>query len=199
LTLFREALPADKSHEMEQTAARWRPIGAVLVEGGAISQAQLDAALAEQQQTGKRLGEVLIDSGAITWLALAHAIAEQARDLEEEPSAPSPAEEEPVAVLAAVPVAAPVPVATPAPVVVTEPVPVTAPIPTVAPVPVHVLNGGDAESRLETVETMLKERQRAFLELVSTTESLRRTVGRLKDEVLARDAEIAKLRSQIHA
>jgi hypothetical protein len=197
---LRDALRADNSHEMEQTAARWRPIGAVLVEGGAITQAQLDAALVEQQQTGKRLGEVLIDSGAITWLALAHAIAEQARDLEEaSPAAPVVAHEPPV--LAAV--EAPVVAATEPPTLVVAEPPMTAvderPLAAVPTVPIHNLNGADPESRLETVETMLKERQRAFLELVSTTESLRRTVGRLKDEVTARDAEIAKLRSQIQA
>jgi hypothetical protein len=193
LTLLRDGPAADKRLVIEQTAARWRPIGAVLVEAGAITQAQLDAALAEQQQTGRRLGEILIDSGAITWLALAHAIAEQARDLEESTHEPAP---EP----APAPVAElqPPPAPTPALVLAPEPEPELAPVPVVAPAPVQLADA-DPETRLQTVETMLKERQRAFLELVSTTESLRRTVGRLKDEVALRDAEIAKLRSQIQA
>ena len=126
---------------MTSTAAAWRPIGAVLVESGAITQAQLDAALAEQRVSGKRVGEILIDSGAITWLALARAIAEQAQDLNQgaaDPAAP--------------------------------------------------------EDRLQTVEAMLKERKRAFLDLVSTTEKLRRTVARLEDELAVRDSELAKLR-----
>jgi hypothetical protein len=154
------------------TAAGWRPIGAVLVESGAITQAQLDAALVEQRVGGKRLGEILIDSGAITWLALAHAIAEQAQDVDQ---APDQAEPEAPAVESAV---AP-PVSTSAP----------------AGVPVETVH---PEARLQTVEAMLKERQRAFLELVSTTETLRRTVARLKDELAARDTEIAKLRSAVH-
>jgi hypothetical protein len=141
----------------------------VLVEGGAITQAQLDAALAEQRVSGKRLGEILIDSGAITWLALAHAIAEQAQDVDQ---AQDPAEPEVPAADAA-----------------TAP-PLSAPAP--GSVPVETVH---PEARLQTVEAMLKERQRAFLELVSTTETLRRTVARLKDELAARDTEIAKLRS----
>jgi hypothetical protein len=160
---------------MEQPAATWRPIGAVLVENGAITQAQLDEALAEQQVSGRRLGEILIDSGAITWLALAHAIAEQAHDMDqatapEEPEAPAPFD-----------FAAP---------------PLTAPAPHAQAVPIEQVQD---ESRLQTVEAMLKERQRAFLELVSTTETLRRTVARLKDELAARDTEVAKLRAAVHA
>ena len=157
---------------MTQTAAGWRPIGAVLVESGAITQAQLDAALAEQRVSGKRLGEILIDSGAITWLALAHAIAEQAQDVDQAQDAAAPE--------------APVEEAATAPLVST---------PVAGGVPVEAVH---PEARLQTVETMLKERQRAFLELVSTTETLRRTVARLKDELAARDTEIAKLRSAVH-
>jgi hypothetical protein len=158
---------------MTQPAAGWRPIGAVLVESGAITQAQLDAALADQRVSGKRLGEILIDTGAITWLALAHAIAEQAQDVDQ----PQDAEE---------PQAAAVEAATAPP--VSSPGAAGVRVETVHP-----------EARLQTVEAMLKERQRAFLELVSTTETLRRTVARLKDELAARDTEIAKLRSAAYA
>src|SRR5262249_58345185 len=45
------------------------------------------------------------------------------------------------------------------------------------------------------VELMLMERQRAFMELVSVTESLRSTITRLQDELAERDAEITRLRS----
>jgi hypothetical protein len=207
---------------MQQTAATWRPIGAVLVESGAITQAQLDEALSEQRVSGKRLGEILIDSGAITWLALAHAIAEQAQDVDQrdEPAdeveqaehaeyveqIEHPAHPEPVATVEVVepapepavqvetalaappdsqPLAAePVLHATPEPPVSAAPAPEITPIENTPP-----------DSRLQTVEAMLKERQRAFLELVSTTETLRRTVARLKDELAARDTEIAKLRA----
>jgi hypothetical protein len=157
---------------MTQAAAGWRPIGAVLVESGAITQAQLDAALAEQRVSGKRLGEILIDTGAITWLALAHAIAEQAQDVDQAQDA---GDQPP-----------PMPEASPAP-PVSAPAPIGVPVETVHP-----------EARLQTVEAMLKERQRAFLELVSTTETLRRTVARLKDELASRDTEIAKLRSSAY-
>jgi hypothetical protein len=152
---------------MQRPAARWRPIGTVLVESGAIDESQLQAALAEQKLSGKRLGEVLIDSGAITWNALAHAIAAQVDALDENDV------EEP----------APTPAAAVAP----------PPPPPAPPVPAPSLQHGD---RLETVEAMLRERQRAFLELVSSTETLRRTVSRLQDEIGEKDAEIARLRLQ---
>jgi hypothetical protein len=184
---------------MQRTAARWRPIGTVLVESGAIDEAQLQAALAEQKVTGKRLGEVLIDSGAITWNALAHAIAAQVDaldpgDASEPADASGPADS--IAPPPSEPVVKPEPPARPEPAPVREasvttaaPPPVSA-IPEVMRVDVH---GGD---RLETLETMLRERQRAFLELVSSTETLRRTVAKLQDQLSEKDAEIARLRLQ---
>jgi hypothetical protein len=141
---------------MQRPAAGWRPIGTVLVEAGAIDHSQLQAALAEQKLSGRRLGEILIDSGAITWNALAHAIAVQVDALD----ANEPVESAP-------PPPAPAPAARPA------------------------VEHGD---RLETVEAMLRERQRAFLELVSTTETLRRAVAKLQDELAEKDVEIARLR-----
>ena len=176
---------------MQRPAARWRPIGTVLLEAGAIDEAQLQAALAEQKVTGKRLGEVLIDSGAITWNALAHAIAAQV-DALDTGDAPEPSEP----LRPAEPPAQPEPLARPeappahhAPVTTAAPPPVST-IPEVARVDVHT---GD---RVETLETMLRERQRAFLELVSSTETLRRTVARLQDQLAEKDAEIARLRLQ---
>ena len=68
--------------------------------------------------------------------------------------------------------------------------PAPAPMP---PAPVSEIHTGD---RLQTVEAMLKERQRAFLELVATTETLRRAVAKLQDELAEKDAEIARLRLQ---
>jgi len=135
------------------------------VERGAIDESQLQAALAEQQQSGRRLGEILIDSGAITWNALAHAIAAQVDVLDGHASEPEPEQ-------------APQP----------EPAPRPAPV-----VPAPEAHSGD---RLQTVEAMLRERQRAFLELVSTTETLRRAVAKLQDELAEKDAEIARLRLQ---
>jgi len=141
----------------------------VLVERGAIDESQLQAALAEQQQSGRRLGEILIDSGAISWNALAHAIAAQVDVLDGHESVPEPQPQ-------------PQPPLQPQP----EPTPVQA-------VPAPEAHSGD---RLQTVEAMLRERQRAFLELVSTTETLRRAVAKLQDELAEKDAEIARLRLQ---
>jgi hypothetical protein len=181
---------------MKTPAARWRPIGTVLVEAGAIDEAQLQAALAEQKVTGKRLGEVLIDSGAITWNALAHAIAAQVEaldaDIADEPVSESfePAEAQ---VQLAPPAPQPQPVTPPArevPIGIASAPPLSAPIPEVTRVDVH---SGD---RVETLETMLRERQRAFLELVSSTETLRRTVAKLQDQLGEKDAEITRLRLQ---
>lgn len=171
---------------MQRAAAAWRPIGTVLVEAGAIDESQLQAALAEQKQSGKRLGEILIDSGAITWNALAHAIAEQVQaidtedqvsdDTEEhasdepEPERPQPERPEPAAEPA-------LPMLEPA-------------LPTVTRYDVG------SDNRLEAVEAMLRERQRAFLELVSTTETLRRAVAKLQDQLAEKDREIARLRVQ---
>jgi hypothetical protein len=175
---------------MQRAAAAWRPIGTVLVEAGAIDEDQLQAALAEQKQSGKRLGEILIDSGAITWNALAHAIAEQVQamdDVEEEaldeadaehghePEAEHEVESEPER---------PEPVAAPPEAVLN-----TA-LPTVTRFDVG------SENRLEAVEAMLRERQRAFMELVSTTETLRRAVAKLQDQLAEKDREIARLRVQ---
>jgi len=71
-------------------AASWRPVGAILVENGSITQEQLNAALGEQTRTGRKLGDILTSSGAISWMTLAEAIAEQAMD-PVQPAAPEPA------------------------------------------------------------------------------------------------------------
>ena len=174
------------------TAAAWRPIGHVLVEAGAITQEDLDAALVEQRRSGRRLGEILIDSGVITWLHLAHAIAEQASDLEAVPDAtPVP---DPTSV-AVEPEPTPEPRFEP-PVSPPPPGAVEPPVTARAPLAATSAPGDEAAVRLETVETMLKERQRAFLELVTVTERLRATVARLQDQLAERDAELMRVRAQ---
>jgi len=138
----------------------------ILVEAGAINVEDLVSALAEQRRTRKRLGEILIDSGRITWLQLAEAITEQARDLD--PAAappPQPASAEPAAPKAPLP-------------------------PPTPPMSVSQVSAGRPD-----IEVMLMERQRAFLELVAVTETLRSTVTRLQDELAQRDAEITRLRA----
>jgi Domain of unknown function (DUF4388) len=41
-------------------------LGNLMVRGGALSQAQLDAALGDQKRTMRRLGDILVDGGALT-------------------------------------------------------------------------------------------------------------------------------------
>ena len=137
-------------------AARWRPVGQVLVENGSITPEQLEAALEEQRRGGRKIGDILVNSGAITWLTLAHAIAEQAQDLGGTPPKPQPVAEP----------AEPEFEATP-----------------------------DGQRRLVDVEALLKERQKAFLELVTVTETLRSTIEKLRNDLVRRDEEIARLRA----
>ena len=182
---------------------RKRPIGQILVEKNEISEAELAAALAEQERTGLRLGQILIETGRISWLALARAIAEQVLDIQDvEPAPPAPAPAIPSAAappIAAPPAAvppvpspafavAPTPVA-PVPQTVAVPVP---PAPAPAPVAPQLIQ--DPEIKLQSVEALLKERQRAFIELVTTTETLRMKVAHLEEIIEQRDRELTKLR-----
>jgi hypothetical protein len=190
---------------------RKRPIGQILVEKNEISEAELAAALAEQERTGLRLGQILIETGRISWLALARAIAEQVLDIEEPqpeptarpaapaapappPPAPTPA---PVAVLPPAPAevvawsAVPTPADPPPP---PAPVVVAAPPPPPVPAPVAPELIRDPEIKLHSVEALLKERQRAFIELVTTTETLRMKVAHLEEIIDERDRELTKLR-----
>jgi hypothetical protein len=217
---------------------RRRPIGQILVEKNEISEAELAAALAEQERTGLRLGQILIETGRISWLALARAIAEQVLDIEapaapaaepaaEAVSSPPPATEQPAAppappapapvpvppaaapVLATfVPVRAPEPAPAPPvaapeppppapapPVAVPEPpAPAPAPAPVLPPAAAEPVLIHDPENRLHSVEALLKERQRAFIELVTTTETLRMKVARLEEIIEERDRELTRLR-----
>ena len=201
---------------------RRRPIGQILVEKNEISEAELAAALAEQERTGLRLGQILIETGRISWLALARAIAEQVLDIEapaapaaeppaeavpsappaaEQPAAPPapppPAPEPPAAapVLATFVPARPPEPAPPPPVAVPEPAaPAPAPAPVPPPAAAEPVLIHDPENRLHSVEALLKERQRAFIELVTTTETLRMKVARLEEIIEERDRELTRLR-----
>jgi hypothetical protein len=179
---------------------RKRPIGQILVEKNEISEAELAAALAEQERTGLRLGQILIETGRISWLALARAIAEQVLDIQDVEPAPTAAPV-PAPPPAAAPVAVPPPVALPpipTPFVPPEPavpvpVPVAVPVaPAPAPVTPDLIH--DPEIKLHSVEALLKERQRAFIELVTTTETLRMKVAHLEEIIDERDRELTKLR-----
>lgn len=52
-------------------------LGELLVQGGVITPEQLDAALAQQKQSGRKLGRVLVDSGIVTEERICLAIARQ--------------------------------------------------------------------------------------------------------------------------
>ena len=198
---------------------RRRPIGQILVEKNEISEAELAAALAEQERTGLRLGQILIETGRISWLALARAIAEQVLDIEapavpapeppaEAVASPPPAPEQPAAppappAPAPVPPAAPVlatfvpmraPEPAPAPPVAAPEPPPRAPAPAPPPAAAEPVLIHDPEIKLHSVEALLKERQRAFIELVTTTETLRMKVARLEEIIEERDRELTRLR-----
>jgi hypothetical protein len=197
---------------------RRRPIGQILVETGEISEADLEAALAEQERSGRRLGEILIEQGRTSWLGLARAIAEQVLDIQNTPAEPEPEPSpDPVKMVRELaervanlpPVPDPLPPPEPDPErelarAVAEQVanldtPAPAPpeethllrlTPTPPPAP-PVLTG---DEKLLSIEALLKERQRAFIELVTTAETLRMKVARLEEILDERDRELTRLR-----
>jgi hypothetical protein len=79
---------------MDSAQFPWRPLGALLVEKGLLTEGELEQALAEQRRTGRILGEILVGRGYVDGLALARALADQhgvqlrPRD-GDEPAAPS--------------------------------------------------------------------------------------------------------------
>jgi hypothetical protein len=62
---------------MDSAQFPWRPLGALLVEQGLLTGAELELALAEQRRTGRVLGEILVGRGYVSGLALARALADQ--------------------------------------------------------------------------------------------------------------------------
>jgi hypothetical protein len=54
----------------------WR-IGDILLTAGLLTQEQLEAALEDQEKTGRRLGEIVVERGFVSGPALANALAEQ--------------------------------------------------------------------------------------------------------------------------
>jgi len=205
---------------------RRRPIGQILVEKGEISEADLEAALAEQERSGRRLGEILIEQGRTSWLALARAIAEQVLDIQSSTAAPAVPEPEPqpepapdpvnmvrelaerVASLPPVPDPLPPPdserelaralaeqvanLDTPAPAPQQPEATLLRLTPTPTLKPIEPVMSSD--EKLLSIEALLKERQRAFIEMVTTAETLRMKVARLEEILDERDRELAKLR-----
>jgi hypothetical protein len=199
---------------------RRRPIGQILVEKGEISESDLQEALSEQERSGRRLGEILIEQGRTSWLALARAIAEQVLDIQNQqapepeppPQLPDAVEmvrelAERVANLPPVPDPLPPPQPPPAaPTVDYEHELARAVAEQVAnldaprvPVETNLLHltpraPENDEAKLLSIEALLKERQRAFIELVTTAETLRMKVARLEEILDERDKELTRLR-----
>ena len=55
----------------------WRPLGELLVEKGLLTNAELEAALAEQKRSGRLVGEILVESGVLSAFSLTRALTEQ--------------------------------------------------------------------------------------------------------------------------
>ena len=55
----------------------WRPLGALLIEKGLLTEQELEAALAEQRRTGRLVGQILVERGSLSAFALARALSEQ--------------------------------------------------------------------------------------------------------------------------
>jgi hypothetical protein len=200
---------------------RRRPIGQILVEKGEISEVDLKAALEEQERTGRRLGEILIEQGRTSWLALARAMAEQVLDIKERPAEPPPEPTpspdpvelvrtmaEKVANLPPVPdplpppqpiAFAPAPSRDPEVELAREVAEQVATLDSPAATETRLLHltpttNRDPEARLQNIEALLRERQRAFIELFTTAETLRMKVARLEEILDERDRELARLR-----
>jgi hypothetical protein len=62
---------------MDSAKFPWRPLGALLVDRGLLTGAELELALGEQRRTGRVLGEILVARGYVSGLALAQALADQ--------------------------------------------------------------------------------------------------------------------------
>src|SRR5438067_248957 len=70
------ALESEPSREHGSVPC-WPPLGRLLVDGGLITQTQLEQALAEQRRDGARLGDIVLAKGWVSRLGLASAVARQ--------------------------------------------------------------------------------------------------------------------------
>lgn len=62
---------------MASAESIWRPLGELLVDKGLVTKDELEAALAEQSESGRLLGAILVERGFISGPTLAVALAEQ--------------------------------------------------------------------------------------------------------------------------
>jgi hypothetical protein len=79
--------PAAAPLEAPAEGEPWRPLGRVLVDRGAIAEAELEEALQVQRESGRRLGEILVERGLVTAQALVSAVIDQHGLEEEAPAA----------------------------------------------------------------------------------------------------------------
>ena len=196
---------------------RKRPIGQILVEKNEISEAELAAALAEQERTGLRLGQILIETGP-DLLACARpcdrgtGARHRGRPARADGSArgtagtrarsPGPRSGAgcgmvsradsggspcPASRSGGSPTSASCSGSSPG-----SPARSGRRAPPPAPAAPELIR--DPEIKLHSVEALLKERQRAFIELVTTTETLRMKVAHLEEIIDERDRELTKLR-----
>jgi len=75
--LFDSPIQADPLNPAIGSALTWVPLGRLLTDGRVLTQEQLDFALGEKAESGKRLGEIIVDLGFTTERAIAGALAEQ--------------------------------------------------------------------------------------------------------------------------
>jgi hypothetical protein len=62
---------------VEAAGQAWRPLGELLLQKGLVTRDELEAALSEQETSGRLLGAILVDRGYVSGPALAVALAEQ--------------------------------------------------------------------------------------------------------------------------
>jgi hypothetical protein len=62
---------------MDSAFFPWRPLGALLVERGLLTEPRLEQAIAEQARSGRLLGMILVESGYVSGGDLARVLAEQ--------------------------------------------------------------------------------------------------------------------------
>lgn len=62
---------------MERAESIWRPLGELLVSKNLVTEEEVEAALAEQSESGRLLGAILVERGYVSGPALAVALAEQ--------------------------------------------------------------------------------------------------------------------------
>lgn len=78
VVLERDDLEPEPVVTASPATKKWRPLGAVLVDSGLVSELDLQDALAEKRRhQNRRLGEILIERGHLTRAGLAAALVEQ--------------------------------------------------------------------------------------------------------------------------